>query len=122
MLSALSTNVPSPEWGPAPANEVARLGKRLRRRSSRRQFLRAAATAASVIAAGGSAWLFWTNSGEREYDFAGIRCSEVIRRGKDYMAGRVLESARGQIATHIARCPHCGPLFEKMEADMSRTG
>lgn len=122
MLTSPSSNAPSPGWEPAPADEIAQLGKRLRRRGSRRQFLRIAASAASVLATGGGVWLLWPDSGEREYDFAGIRCSEVVGHGKDYMAGRVPEPTRGQITAHVARCPHCGPLFKKMEAEMSGMG
>ena len=112
-----------PEWEPCPRGEVARLGKKLRGRKSRRAFLRATvATAASVLAAGGGVWLAFGRRGDGEYEYGGIACSEVVRQGPDYMAGKVPEPTRSKIAEHVARCPRCGPLFKKMEAEMSRMG
>lgn len=111
------TQHPPVDWEPAPADAVARLVRQLRRRRSRRQFLRAATSAASVLAVGGASWLLWPRCGN-DFDYGGINCTEVVRLGHDYMAGNVSEPTRGRIAAHVARCPHCGPLYKKMEANV----
>lgn len=109
------------DWSPLPAGEVARLGKKLRGRKSRRTFLRGAiATAATVLAAGGGAWLVLGRRSDGQYDYGGIVCAEVVRRGKEYMEGKVPEPTKSQITEHVARCPRCGPLFEQMREQMGR--
>lgn len=114
--------IPQPdEWSPLPPGEVARLGKKFRLRKSRRVFLRATvATAASVLATGGGVWLLLGRRGDKEYEYGGIVCSEVVRQGKDYMEGKVPEPTKSQITEHVARCPRCGPLFEQMREQMGR--
>ncbi len=112
-----------PEWEPCAPGDVARLGKKLRGRKTRRVFLRATvATAASVLAAGGGVWLAFGRRRAGEYDYGGIVCSEVVRLGPDYMAGKVPEPTRSQIAEHVAKCPRCGPLFKQMREQMDQTG
>ncbi len=122
MIPVAQSDASPTGWEPAPAGAVARLAQHLRRRSSRRRFLRTAVAVASVGAAGGGVWLLWPRSGDGEYEYGGIVCSEVVRQGPDYMAGKVPEPTRSKIAEHVARCPRCGPLFKKMEAEMSRMG
>ena len=114
---------PPPQWEPCAPGEVARLGKKLRGRKTRRVFLRASVTtAASLLAAGGGLWLAFGRRENGEYDYGGIACSEVVRQGKDYMAGTVPEPTRSQIAEHVAKCPRCGPLFKQMREQMNQMG
>jgi hypothetical protein len=114
---------PPPEWEPCAPGEVAQLGKKLRGRKTRRVFLRASVvTAASLLAAGGGLWLAFGRRGDGEYDYGGITCSEVVRQGKEYMAGKVPEPTRSKIAEHVAKCPRCGPLFKQMREQMDQMG
>ncbi|VTT99540.1 unnamed protein product [Gemmataceae bacterium] len=113
---------PPPEWEPCAPGEVARLGKKLRGRKTRRVFLRAAVAAASAVVTGGGVWLAFGHRRGGEYDYGGIVCSEVVRQGADYMAGKVPEPTRSQIAEHVARCPRCGPLFKQMREQMDQMG
>ncbi|VTT99552.1 : zf-HC2 [Gemmataceae bacterium] len=122
MISAAHSDAHPAGWEPAPADAVARLGHQLRRKSSRRAFLRTATAVASVGAAGGGLWLLWSRDSSRECDYGGIVCSEVVKRGSDYVAGKVPEPTRSQIAEHVAKCPRCGPLFKRMEDEMSGAG
>lgn len=111
-----------PEWEPCAPGEVARLGKKLRGRKTRRAVLRATAgTVAAALTAGGL-WLALGSRENGEYDYGGITCGEVVRRGREYMTGGVSELTRARIAEHVARCPRCGPLFRQLREQMDQMG
>ena len=83
-------------------------------------FLRTSVAAASVLAAGTATWLLLGRRDDGSFDFGGIKCGEVVRQGKEYMQGKVAEPVRTRIAEHVALCPRCGPLFQKMRDQMDR--
>lgn len=109
-----------PEWEPCAPGEVARLGKKLRGRKTRRAVLRA--TAGTVAAALTGLWLALGRRENGDYDYGGITCAEVVRRGREYMTGGVPEPTRACIAEHVARCPRCGPLFKQLREQMKQMG
>jgi hypothetical protein len=108
----------APLWARCPPGEIERLGRKLRARRRRRYFLGAAA-AATAAAAGGAGLWWWLGSGptpgpDGEYDIAGLKCSQVQQLAKDYGADKLKDPLRDQVKRHVARCPHCGPLFKEM--------
>jgi hypothetical protein len=58
---------------------------------------------------------FWWSRRETEYDYGGIRCSEVRQLGELYMMNQVAEPTKSRIAQHLAQCPKCGPAFEEIK-------
>jgi hypothetical protein len=89
----------------------------LRHRRRRRAFLRAAATAvAGLFVTGGSLALWWGPGRPREHDYGGITCSEVRRLAGDYVLGKLPAGDQERVRVHLARCPHCKPLFERMRS------
>ena len=113
---------PAAGWEPCPPGEIARLGRKLRGRKSRRTFLRtAAATAATALTAGGVIAVI-VGRQNKEYDYGGIVCSEVVPLAPAYLAGDVPEPTRSKVATHIALCPNCGPYYQKLRTERDRAG
>ncbi|MFT5327310.1 MAG: hypothetical protein ACI8P0_005199 [Planctomycetaceae bacterium] len=48
-----------------------------------------------------------------EFQFGEICCSEVTQYAAAFNKGELDEEKTAQISQHIAKCPHCGPEFEK---------
>lgn len=104
-------------WDSYPPGEVYRLGKRLRERRARRQFLRgAAATAAGLLVTGGAFGLWWAASGSRDYDYGEITCSQVMPLLNDYLARKLPPTEQARVRDHLALCPRCRPVVEKIHS------
>lgn len=48
------------------------------------------------------------------YQFGSICCSDVSQYAAAFHKGELDEEKTAQIRQHIAKCPHCGPEFEKL--------
>jgi hypothetical protein len=48
-----------------------------------------------------------------KYQFGSICCSEVAQYAAAFNKGELDEEKTAQIRQHIAKCPHCGPEFQK---------
>lgn len=106
---------PPTDWQPAPPGTVGELARRVRARRTRRRFLRVAGgVATGLLAAGGGVWAWRAGTRPREYDFAGITCSEVVPRLEPLLAGRLPEPEATRVRAHVAQCPNCGPHFEAL--------
>ena len=103
-----------PGWERSPPEAVLRLGKRLRGRKTRRQFLRGAATAAGLMVTGGTFGLWWAASRPHEYDYGGITCSQVRSLMNDMPEKKLPPAEEARVREHLALCSHCRPLLEKM--------
>lgn len=105
-----------PGWERSPPDTVLRLGKRLRGRKARRQFLRGAgATAVGLMVTGGAFALWWATREPKEYDYGGITCSRVRSRMNDMMAMKLPPAEVALIREHLALCPRCRPLLDTMK-------
>jgi hypothetical protein len=119
------TNTNDPDesgWADCPNGEISRMVERVAHQ-------RKLATAGKVSAIAGmlllgiGVWLFSPPSvqnaatPEGEYDFGSICCSEVIDYAAAFHKGELNGEKTAQISQHIATCPHCGPVFEKMAAE-----
>lgn len=101
-------------WDRCPPGKLFGLGRRLRGRKTRRQFLKGAAAAVGVLVTGGAFGLWWAARRTREFDFGGITCSQVIPLMGDYMARKLPLADQTRVGEHLALCPRCRALLEKM--------
>lgn len=109
-------------WNECPPGELQRMAERLKIRQRRQALKRigSAATALTVVSAGGyvaGRWLL----GPAENRYGGIACSEVMPLLTDYRAKKLDPPLMRKIAAHLAECPHCGPMYRKMAAEMEGT-
>jgi hypothetical protein len=107
-----------PPWQPCPQGELGRLRCRLRRRRQRRRLLHGALSLSIALSAG-SAGLVWRlrDMPSPEYDFAGLRCTEVQRLAMGPLSA--LDPALAErVRRHVGQCPRCGPLLVEMEMTM----
>lgn len=100
-------------WERCPPASIARLGKRLRGRRTRRQFLQGMAVAASSVLAGGTLW--WATNRSTEPDPSRITCEQVVSLLEGYRAKTLSPTDQGRVREHLSRCPRCQRLFEKMK-------
>ncbi len=72
-------------------------------------------TAGSLLAAVGG-WAFIRSTiREREYEFGGLTCSEVVACGDDFLQGRLSPAEAAKVKQHIVLCPRCKPKFGEMD-------
>lgn len=57
--------------------------------------------------------------GTSQYNHGNIACEDVRDSLPDYMAGRVDEQLAKKIDMHLATCPECGPMYQKMKSERS---
>jgi predicted anti-sigma-YlaC factor YlaD len=101
-------------WVPCPAGELERLSQRLRKRRQRRTFLRVAAASVAVAATGGGLVVWLRPREPREFNFAGLTCTQVQNAAMAYAQNELDADMRDRVREHVAQCPRCRPLFERM--------
>ncbi len=116
MAMAKGGKRPAPQWKPCPAGKLSALSTRIQRRTQRRRFLQFAG-AFSLLALGGGTLGFLLTR-QREFDYGGITCSEVLGHAEAFMRGQLGEPLTGKIRLHLAECPSCGPRFRDMQSKM----
>ena len=99
-------------WTRCEPREITNLARRLRARRRRRVGGAAAliGLSAAVLLA---VWLYPRR--DQGPDFAGIPCERVMELADAYAAGQLSPQLQDQISRHIALCPHCRPMFERMQ-------
>lgn len=117
-------NSSSSLWGQCP---VGLLGQMIRRIRTRRriQFAgRVGGYSVVILVAGMTFGRLWVrdqpSTSASEYNFGGISCTRVLDIAGDYLNGRVDGDLSARIRTHIAACPHCRPIVEKMMRDLEQ--
>lgn len=88
--------------------------KSLRRRRAVVRRVGASAVLACLLV--GIVWGVSSRGGDGgENYFGGIACSEVRDNMQGYMAGELPEELERKVETHLAHCPRCQELMEKMQ-------
>jgi len=114
---------PYPEWSQCPPGTFRRIKGRLRRRNQR-QALGRLGVATLVLAVASGLWIARSplDHGvilpglQNDLEFAGLRCSEVIRFAQVLQDGGSLpDETLESMKAHIEECPHCESRFEGME-------
>jgi hypothetical protein len=102
-------------WLPCETGLISSRLKEVDRRRRRRDLVRyGAASAGLAILAGGVAQLF--PAGE-----AVLSCMDVKERAVDYVAGRLDESWRRGIETHLKKCRSCTLMIARMRSQENST-
>ncbi|MCI0704014.1 MAG: zf-HC2 domain-containing protein [Planctomycetia bacterium] len=115
MTAHLDERQPSDDWQPAAGDEVGRLARRLRTRRTRRQFLKGTgAVLGGLLAVAGGWWTVRSLTREREYDFGGITCSEVMAKSEAIKNRQLPPEEMKRVKQHLTRCPRCKPLVEQL--------
>ncbi len=103
------------DWKACPPGELGRLSSRLRSRRNRRNAARSGVALAVVAILALGVWAFRPGSREmRDFEFAGIRCSQVISLARDYSMGKLEPRLSDQIKSHVEQCPMCHERFKAM--------
>lgn len=105
------------QWQPASGTEILQLSKDLKKHKTRRQMLRASlGVVASLMVASTGWWLVRSQQrGKtfREYEFAGITCTQVNQKMEAVMQKTLPKVELAQLRDHVNQCPNC-VRFEKM--------
>ncbi|MFT4557397.1 MAG: zf-HC2 domain-containing protein [Planctomycetales bacterium] len=105
-------------WVECPSGEISGMVGRV----TRQRKLAASAKVSGIAAAlliGAVVWQSLpggaqqANTPDGEYQFGSICCSEVAQYAAAFNKGELDEEKTAQIRQHIAKCPHCGPEFQK---------
>ena len=105
-------------WGECPSGEISGMVGRL----TRQRKLVASAKVSGIAAAlliGAVVWQTFPEDTQQaktpdgEFQFGSICCTEVAQYAAAFNKGELDEGKTAQIRQHIAKCPHCGPEFEK---------
>lgn len=105
-------------WVECPSGEISGMVGRL----TRQRKLAASAKISGIATAlliGAVVWQTFpvspqqTKTPDGEYQFGSICCTEVAQYAAAFNTGELDEEKTAQIRQHIAKCPHCGPEFEK---------
>ena len=108
-------------WEPCPAGELTKMVEAQRARARRKVVDRVAVAAAGVmacIAIGGYTLGLFTP--EAPSGVKALTCSEVLPQLSTYADGGLSESARGDIAAHLQKCPSCRTRYEELLESVSR--
>ena len=114
-------------WVDCPNGEISGMVDRL----ARQKKLSDAGKLSSVVGVvliGAGIWLSFPNNPEQPadvqhahtadgYEFGEICCSDVSQYAAAFIKGELDDEKTAQISQHIAKCPHCGPEFEKLAAE-----
>ena len=111
-------------WVECPSGEISGMVNRL----ARQQKLSAAgkfSAGAAALLIGVGIWLSQPSNPEAakdsqqvtapdgEFQFGSICCSDVAQYAAAFRKGELDEEKTAQISQHIAKCPQCGPKFER---------
>jgi len=106
-------------WDACPQGELSRMARSIKSKRRDKVIARVIGAAGAVVIVAVSLTIAAQQLGEpTEPNFGGIVCSDVCPKLQDYMAGKLDEKLAGQIESHLAECPDCGPMFQKMKAEM----
>lgn len=108
-----------PDWGPCPPGTLSGLTAALKRRRRERLAWRAAAVASVLLAAATAGW-YGPRAVVPDAEVqihGGLTCREVRQRLPDYLHGRVAGGLVHQIEQHLAECPPCRDVWQRMQAD-----
>lgn len=109
-------------WADCPNGEISRMVERVAHQRKLATAIRLSAVAGLLLLGIGlrlfpAPTVQTAETPEGEYDFGSICCSEVIDYAAAFHKGELDEEKTAKIIQHIAKCPHCGPAFEKMAAE-----
>jgi hypothetical protein len=110
------------DWTECGPREITKLATRLRGRRQLRVARRAAFVAAATTATVAIfALAVWSSSDtDRGPDFAGISCQRVAELSDVYMKKELPPELQDQVRRHIALCPMCRAMFEKIPSVSQR--
>lgn len=120
-MSALE-NGPTNDWEPCPEGTLAGTVRGIQRRRNRREFVGLGIVAVGVFALFALIGLVVQPFGSSPgFDHGNITCAETKPLLPDYLAGKLDEETTARISKHLAACPDCKPLFEKMQSSVGAT-
>ncbi|HVA50876.1 MAG TPA: zf-HC2 domain-containing protein [Pirellulales bacterium] len=107
------------DWQPCPPGVLGGMVQKARRRRRHEVLNRGLAAAlVLVLTVWGGVFVASRHQGQAEFDFGGITCSRVRALMPEYMAGKLAATKSESIRQHLAQCPHCGQLMERMRQQM----
>lgn len=108
-------------WASCPPGEIRRFVRR--KKTRKRVFCGAQLTGGAVLgillALTVTGWPGVRGSHQRVQDFhvSGMSCSEVRASADDFFARRLDDESSQKIRVHLAQCPHCAPLVNRMKSE-----
>ncbi|HQU47266.1 MAG TPA: zf-HC2 domain-containing protein [Pirellulales bacterium] len=107
------------DWQPCPPGLLGGMVQKARRRRRHEVLNRGLAAALLVVlTVWGGVFVASRHQGQGEFDFGGITCSRVRALMPEYMAGKLDVPTSESIRQHLAQCPDCGQLMERMRQQM----
>lgn len=103
-------------WQECPAGTLQNYARRYKRNQRIQGLARTASAAGVVLAFVGLTWWSvgrWT--GEQEYHFGGIACSDVQANIQAYAMGSLPEETTKRIRAHLGECPVCQEMMRRMQ-------
>ena len=106
-------------WVECPTGEISGMVGRLTRQRKLAASAKVSAIAAALLI-GAVVWQSLpvdtqqAKTQDGEYQFGSICCSEVTQHAAAFHKGELDEEKTAQIRQHIAKCPSCGPEFERI--------
>ena len=105
----------SDEWQPCPSGQITGMVQRLQAARRSRAVRRAIVPAAGVLLFAAAGFYFsQSQPGGMFFQPGGLSCDEVQRHLPAYAKGKVSPELSRQLEEHLADCPECRKMHEKM--------
>lgn len=103
------------DWEPCDGGELRQVVWRVKTDRRNRDIVRIGGVGVILLLCTFAATLVWQQANQSGYDYGGITCKEVESHLPAYKEDRLDDRQLvKRIRVHLAECPHCGPLYEKM--------
>lgn len=102
-------------WNACAPGSLQAYGRRCKALQRRQVISRAAGTVVVLLCVGLGMWAVNYWSGQCEYYFGGIACSEVRENLDAYAMGTLPEPVAEQMQTHLHACPRCQRLMHDIQ-------
>jgi hypothetical protein len=123
-----SSNMNSEEWAELPLGSLSKYAKRVRDAKGRRRmhlFGYGVSLAASILLISFYVLSGSISTGGRfqpfsiDKEIAGVRCSQVKAKARDFVLDRLESEVTIRIHNHIAACPSCAAWVEKARGEQA---
>lgn len=109
------------QWEPCQSGQLRQVVRRLKiQRRNRTVAKSGGLTVLLLVLLLGGGVLYQQSLAPCDHHEGGITCSETKSMLPDYIAGKLDHELALKVKAHLAHCPDCGPLYQKMMSAMGQ--